>query len=246
MRASSRVRWATSMVKVLAIRKTPTKRAIPAKTSRMVLRPLSPASVCLASSSASAAPVWASAFSGSRGFTASSSCRSEAPASAVTVTSLNWPGFRKSCWAVPVSKRTRLPPALTAPSSVVKTPERVYSFTGPVVATRTGSPTRYLPRFAVSWSRATCPSSAGPPPSVKTYCRSLPSVPGAKLDPVLDQPLPMSLPSGSATPANPETRPVASATPSSSRIFRRVASLMAEVSSSPRSAQVVTATATWS
>lgn len=67
-----------------------------------------------------------------------------------------------------MSNSTRLPPALTAPSSVVKIPERVYSFTGPLVATRTGSPTRYLPLLAVSLSSATEPFSAGPEPSVKT------------------------------------------------------------------------------
>lgn len=116
---------------------------------------------------------------------------------------------------------------LTAPSSVVKTPDRVYSFTGPLVATRTLSPTSYSPFFAVSSSRATPPAAVGPEPSVKVYCASLPSLPGAKLEPVLDQPLPMSLPSGSATPAKPSTRPVAEATPSRAWIFFRVAASMA-------------------
>ncbi|CAM5259759.1 hypothetical protein SGRI78S_00567 [Streptomyces griseus subsp. griseus] len=67
-----------------------------------------------------------------------------------------------------MSNSTRLPPALTAPSSVVKIPERVYSFTGPLVATRTGSPTLYSPLFAVSLSSAIVPFFAGPEPSVKT------------------------------------------------------------------------------
>lgn len=76
------------MVKVLAIRKTPTKRAIPAKASSMVLRLVSPDSMSLACSSARACPVCAVASSGSSASTFSSSAASEAPAAAVTVTSL--------------------------------------------------------------------------------------------------------------------------------------------------------------
>ncbi len=92
--ASSLVRWATSMVKVLEIRKMPTKSAIAAKASSTWLSVLRLSSIILAWSSASSSPVWASAPSGSSGFTASSSCCSDAPAAAVTVTSLKWPGAR--------------------------------------------------------------------------------------------------------------------------------------------------------
>lgn len=108
---------------------------------------------------------------------------------------------------------------------MVKTPERVSSWTGPLVATRTLSPTWYSPWSAVARSSATWPAF-GPLPSVKVYWGSLPSAPGAKLAPVLDQPLPISLPSGSATPAKPETRPWAAATPSIPWIFSSVAASM--------------------
>ena len=52
IRASSRVRWATSIEKVLKMRKVPTKSAISAKTSRKVLKKPSPSLTSLACSSA--------------------------------------------------------------------------------------------------------------------------------------------------------------------------------------------------
>lgn len=55
--ASSLVRWATSIVKVLAMMNVPTNRAIPAKTSSAFFRPLMSAAICVAWSSASCLPV---------------------------------------------------------------------------------------------------------------------------------------------------------------------------------------------
>lgn len=94
IRASSRVRWAISMVKVLAMRKMPTNSAMPANASSMVLRLDSPLSMSFACWSASALPVCAVASFGSRGSIASSSFRSETPPAAETVAFWKTPGFR--------------------------------------------------------------------------------------------------------------------------------------------------------
>ncbi len=87
IRATSLVRWATSIVNVLEIRKTPTKSAMPAKPSRTCLRLPMPCSIWSACSSASALPVRASAVSGSSGSTAARIPASSAPGAATTVTS---------------------------------------------------------------------------------------------------------------------------------------------------------------
>ncbi|CAM5259792.1 hypothetical protein SGRI78S_00568 [Streptomyces griseus subsp. griseus] len=94
IRASSRVRWAISMVKVLAMRKMPTNSAMPAKASSMVLRLVRPDSMSLACWSASALPVCASASLGSSGSISASSFRSETPSAAETVALWKTPGFR--------------------------------------------------------------------------------------------------------------------------------------------------------
>lgn len=96
-----------------------------------------------------------------------------------------------------------------------------------------------------SSSRAIWSSFTGPEPSVNVYAASLPSLPGAKLEPLLDQPTPMSFPSGSATPAKPSTRPYTPATPSTAEIRSRTSSERAYSSLGlSESAYEVTATAT--
>ncbi len=59
-RASSRVRWATMMLKVFTIRNVPTSSATPANTSRTVVKNEMPFWTSLAFSLASSAPVTAS------------------------------------------------------------------------------------------------------------------------------------------------------------------------------------------
>jgi hypothetical protein len=63
------------------------------------------------------------------------------PDAAFTSISSYSPTRWKSCCAVAVSKRARLPPAATLPSSVVKTPAMVGLRTGPSTDSRTVSPT---------------------------------------------------------------------------------------------------------
>jgi len=55
--ASSRVRWATVIEKVLIMMKIPTNSAIPAKPSRKYVKNRSPSSMLLALSAASSSPV---------------------------------------------------------------------------------------------------------------------------------------------------------------------------------------------
>ena len=70
-RASSRLRWATRMEKVLTIRKAPTTSEMPAKISRNVVRNEIASTSWLADSSAALSPVTASSPSGSCPATAS-------------------------------------------------------------------------------------------------------------------------------------------------------------------------------
>ncbi len=131
------------MVKVLAMMKMPTKSEMAAKTSSIVFMLLVPLAISLACSSFSSWPVsvlnWSSA--GTFGFTWASSALSSVPGLACTAMLLYWPGASSSCCAVARSKRVSVPPEETPGSSVVKTPVRVASTTGPFEATRTVSPT---------------------------------------------------------------------------------------------------------
>jgi hypothetical protein len=153
------------MVKVLEMMKVPTKRAMPANTRR----PLSMELICDAMrsawSSASHSPVAVETPSGT---TASSAARRSSwpvPGAARTKISSYSPVRWNSFCAVAVSKRARLPPAATAPSSVVKTPVRVGVRTGPSTDSRTVSPTWYPPSRAVRSSRATSSAPCGARPS---------------------------------------------------------------------------------
>ncbi len=140
--ASSLVRWATSMVKVLAMMKMPTNSAIPAKASRPVFMPSMLLAICSAWSSASFLPVVASTPSrGSTLSTAAFRALWDVPGAAFTSISLYAPGAANSFCALAVSNSARLPPAATVPSSVVKMPVSFASRTGPSTEIRTVSPT---------------------------------------------------------------------------------------------------------
>ena len=82
--ASSRLRWATRIEKVLTMRKAPTTSEMPAKINRKVRRKLMASSRSEALSSAALSPVTASKPSGSRSATSSRSCSWDTPSRAVT------------------------------------------------------------------------------------------------------------------------------------------------------------------
>lgn len=129
------------MVKVLAMTKTPTNSAIPAKARSIRVSPLVPSAISCACSSASWAPlvtVMPSAGSSARILLVSSWL--SVPGAELTSSSSNWPGCRKSCCAALVSKSARLPPAVTRGSSVVTMPTSVLVRVGPCTAKRTESP----------------------------------------------------------------------------------------------------------
>jgi len=122
--------------------KVPTKRAMPAKTSRPCLRPLIDAEIVSAWSAASLALVVVSTLSaGSALSRAAFRAVCETPGAALTSISSYVPVLPNSFWAVAVSKRVRLPPAATLPSFVVKMPEITGVRTGPSTEIRTVSPT---------------------------------------------------------------------------------------------------------
>ncbi|CAM5319056.1 hypothetical protein SRIMM317S_06823 [Streptomyces rimosus subsp. rimosus] len=147
------------MVKVLAMMKMPTKSAMPAKTSRPVFMPSMLLAIISAWSSAIFLPVTDSAVSGSTLSTADFSASWDVPGAAFTSISLNSPGSANSFCAVAVSNSARLPPAATAPSSVVKMPETFISRTGPSTDSRTVS--RPCNRSA---RRSRSPGRPGPAP----------------------------------------------------------------------------------
>ncbi len=169
-RASSLVRWATSMVKVLAMMNVPTKSAMPAKTSSPCFRPDIEAEIASAWLSASSCPVVVSTVSFGRALSSSAfSADWLTPAFALTSIWSYVPGLPNSCWAAAVSKRARLPPAATLPSSVLKMPVIFGSRTGPSTDSRTVSPTSYPARFAVCESMRTSPSPLGACPLTSGY-----------------------------------------------------------------------------
>lgn len=162
------MRWATSMVKVLAMMNVPTNRAMPANTSRPCFRLLMEAEMASAWSSASCLPVVVSTSFAGRALSSSAlSAVWLVPAAARTSISSYVPFLPNRACAVAVSNRARLPPAATLPSSVVKMPLTVGVRTGPSTESRTVSPTRYPARFAVaeSISTSSSPCGAWPPTS---------------------------------------------------------------------------------
>ncbi len=130
------------MVKVLAMRKMPTKSATAAKASRAVFMPCMLSSITLASASASSLPVEVVALSlGSALPIACWSAAWDVPAAASTSISVYPPDSPNSFCAVRVSNRASEPPAATRPSSVVKMPVSFCCRTGPSADIRTVSPT---------------------------------------------------------------------------------------------------------
>jgi hypothetical protein len=139
--ANSLVRWATSMLNVLTIRKTATKSAIPAQASSTWPSARTLPALTSACSAASCAAVTASVPSGNTVSARPRSGSADVPGAAFRSIWLYRPGFANRRWAVAVSKRVRVPPAATFPSSVAKMPLTVCSMTGPLTDTRTVSPT---------------------------------------------------------------------------------------------------------
>ena len=115
--ASSRLRWATRIEKVLTMRKPPTTREMPAKISRKVVRKPTASCSADAASSAASSPVTASTPSGSRWETAAASSSWLVPGSAVTQMSLkaSLPSSSSRC-AVRVSKSATVTPLREPPS----------------------------------------------------------------------------------------------------------------------------------
>ena len=138
--ASSRVRCATSIEKVLKMMNAPTNSAISAKVSRNVLKKPSPFLTSLACSVGHLLPVIASASAGSTGRIRSRSSFSPTPVSAATVISVNLPVRLSTCWAVGVSKKTSVSPAKDGLPSNSTTPTIVYVFSGWSVRTGAVSP----------------------------------------------------------------------------------------------------------
>ncbi len=124
-RASSRTRWATSIVKVLKMMKAPTKTAMPAKTRRNVEKPPMACWTVLAFSSVSCFPVTASTPVGSIRAIRSRSSLWEMPSAAAMLIDVYWPGASSTRCAVAVSNTvTAAPPRLSCPA-IRNVPTRV-------------------------------------------------------------------------------------------------------------------------
>jgi hypothetical protein len=141
-RASSRVRWATMMVKVLKIRNAPTSRDTKAKASRAVPRNRPMVSLIWAAvSSASSWPVSASYLGSTAARMRSRSCSGVTPSSAATSISSKRPWRFITSWAVARSKPTRRAPPRLSASPKPMTPLTVNSRAGPWNSTLARSPT---------------------------------------------------------------------------------------------------------
>ena len=183
--ASSRERWATRIEKVLTMRKAPTTRATPAKTSRKVSR--KPIASCRSAAldSAASSPVTASRSPPSTSRTCSASSSWLTPSAAVTHTSVqaSCPPRKSSC-AVAASKAARVAPLSDPPSAKSARPTSVGSTRAcsPGVWIGTVSPTAYPARSAVRVSSTTSWGPWGARPSTITR-PSRPSTAGASLHP---------------------------------------------------------------
>ena len=141
-RASSRVRWATMMVKVLKIRKAPTSRATKAKASSAVPRNRPMVSLMAAAeSSASSSPVSTSYLGSTAARMRSRSCPAVTPSSAATSISSKRPSRFITSWAVARSKPTRRAPPRLSASPKPMMPLTVKSRAGPWNSTLARSPT---------------------------------------------------------------------------------------------------------
>ena len=115
--ASSRLRWATRIEKVLMMRKIPTTRATPAKTSRnVVMKPRTSSRPSLLTSTISS-PVRTCSPSGTTAVTASASSVWATPSAARSVIELNASSPPRNCsWAARVSKMVRVAPFVPDPN----------------------------------------------------------------------------------------------------------------------------------
>ena len=140
-RASSRVRWATMMVKVLKIRNPPTSRATKAKASSAVDRNRPRVSLMDAAvSSASSWPVSTSYLGSTAARTRSRSCSGLTPGWAAASISSKRPSRFIPLWAVARSKPTRRAPPRLSASPKPMMPLTVKVRAGPWNRTLTWSP----------------------------------------------------------------------------------------------------------
>ena len=141
-RASSRVRWATMMVKVLKIRNAPTSRATKAKASSAVPRNRPMVSLMAAAwSAASSSPVRTSYFGSTAARMRSRSCSGVTPSWAAASISSKRPSRFITSWAVARSKPTRRAPPRLSASPKPMMPLMVKVRAGPWNSTLTWSPT---------------------------------------------------------------------------------------------------------
>jgi hypothetical protein len=110
-RASSRVRCATMIEKVLKIRNAPTNSATPANASSAVEKKPRPFWISLEERCAWSAPVMLSYLEGTAAAMRSRSWSEVTPGWATTSISLNLPWLSRTCWAVFRSKTARVAPA---------------------------------------------------------------------------------------------------------------------------------------
>ncbi len=139
-RASSRVRWATRIEKVLRMMNPPTNSEIPAKTRSAVLK--NP-SACCTESALSSATCWlvtTSTPAGTAPFTRSRSSIDETPSTALASTLSKRPTLPNTRWAVVSSKMARVAPARLSASPKPVMPTTVNSSVGPRNSTLTLSP----------------------------------------------------------------------------------------------------------
>ena len=167
--AVSRVRWATTIAKVLWMLNVATSSAMPAKASRNVLKkPRKSASSVSIASSTSSCPVSASWAAGNSASTDERSCSSETPGSACRSTAYKPSGSpSRTVWAVSVSNQAKVTPPSCSPepsSAIPTTSTSIGSGTRTVVA----SPTSRAPSSAAPLSITISPAATGARPSRRT------------------------------------------------------------------------------
>lgn len=176
-RAFSRVRWATTMAKVLWIEKVATSRAMPEKTSRKVVKRVRNwLEIMSVFSAADSCPVMASTPSGSTGVSRSTSSRWPTPGPARTWMLAASPGravryFSASARVMPVKVTWAMP---SSPPKVAR-PTTVTS-TGSGVRRVVVSPIARPPFSAVPRLTTTSPDFCGARPSARRYGLSSGSV----------------------------------------------------------------------
>lgn len=163
--AFSRVRWATTMAKVLWIEKIATSRAMPEKTSRRLVKSVRNWPERLSRfSSAACCPVTASTPSGSLDSSRSASCCPLVPSVARTLREAARPGagmryFSASARVIPVKVDCAMP---LSPPKVAR--PTIFTLTGSGVRRVVVSPILSLPVSAAPSLRTTSPGARGARP----------------------------------------------------------------------------------